>query len=244
MVLGVTIGAFAAYGFYAFVPPYFARAFGLDYATIGVIAALAGGVAVGVGIIGGGYLADFLAPYSPRWYALVPAIGGAVAIPLYVLALLQTDWRTATWALSAAGFFQYVSLGPTFGVVQNAVDTRRRATATALLYICLSVIALGLGPVFTGWAIDRFAEGHFRAASGAVSFSAICPGGMAWVGAAAATKTACRATLALGTRHGLLVTLAFFGWATLHYVLAAGGIGRSLRAAALRNAAAATGGDV
>jgi predicted MFS family arabinose efflux permease len=242
MVLGVTIGAFAAYGFYAFVPPYFARAFGLDYATIGVIAALAGGLAVGVGIIGGGYLADFLAPYSPRWYALVPAIGGVVAIPLYVLALLQTDWRMATWSLSAAGFFQYVSLGPTFGVVQNAVDTRRRATATALLYICLSVIALGLGPVFTGWVIDRFAQGHFQPASGAASFSAICPGGTAGAGSAAATKAACRSTLALGTRHGLLVTLAFFGWAALHYLLAAGGIGRSLRAAALRNAAAATGG--
>jgi predicted MFS family arabinose efflux permease len=233
MVLGVTIGAFAAYGFYAFVPPYFARAFGLGYATIGVIAALAGGVAVGVGIIGGGYLADFLAPHSPRWYALVPAFGGLVAIPLYVLALLQTDWRMATWSLSAAGFFQYVSLGPTFGVVQNAVDPRRRATATALLYICLSVIALGLGPVFTGWAIDRFAEGHFQPASGAASFSAICPGGTAGAGAAAAVKTACRSTLALGTRHGLLVTIAFFGWAALHYLLAASGIGRSLRAAAL-----------
>jgi predicted MFS family arabinose efflux permease len=241
MVLGVTIGAFAAYGFYAFVPPYFARAFELDYATIGFIAALSGGVAVGVGIIGGGYLADFLAPYSPRWYALVPAIGGVIAIPLYVLALLQTDWRMATWSLSAAGFFQYVSLGPTFGVVQNSVDTRRRATATALLYICLSVVALGLGPVFTGWAIDRFAEGHFQPAS-AASFSTICPGGTAGAGAAAATKTACRSTLVLGTRHGLLVTLAFFGWAVLHYLLAAGGIGRSLRAAALRNAAVATGG--
>ncbi len=242
MVLGVTIGAFAAYGFYAFVPPYFARAFGLDYATIGVIAALAGGVAVGVGIIGGGYLADFLAPYSPRWYALVPAIGGVIAIPLYVLALLQTDWRMATWWLSAAGFFQYVSLGPTFGVVQNAVDTRRRATATALLYICLSVIALGFGPLFTGWAIDRFAVGHFQRAASAASFSTSCPGGTAGAGAAATMETACRATLALGTRHGLLVTLGFFGWAALHYLLAAGGIGRSLRAAALRNAAAARGG--
>ena len=49
----------------------------------------------------------------------------------------------------------YVSLGPTFGVVQNSVDPRRRATATALLYIFLNVVALGGGPVFTGWVIDR-----------------------------------------------------------------------------------------
>ena len=146
---------------------------------------------------------------------------------MYLLALLETNWKEATWALSVAGFFQYASLGPTFGVVQNAVGTRRRATATALLYICLSVIALGLGPVFTGWVIDRFAEGSL------VSFTHRCPGGAALAGAPPAAEAACRNALALATRRGLNLTLAFFGWASLHYFLAAAGIERSLRAAAL-----------
>ncbi len=224
MVLGVTIGAFAAYGFYAFLPPYFSRAFGLGFAAIGVIAALAGGVAVGIGILAGGFIAEALARRSARWYALVPAAGGAIALPVYLLALLQTDWRQATWALSVAGFCQYASLGPTFGVVQNAVGTRRRATATALLYICLSVIALGLGPAFTGWVIDRFAEGSVA------SFTHRCPGGAALGGATPAAEAACRSALTHATRHGLQLTLAFFGWAALHYFLAAAGIEKSLRA--------------
>jgi predicted MFS family arabinose efflux permease len=236
VVLGVTIGAFAAYGFYAFLPAYFSRAFGLDYATIGVVAALAGGVAVGLGIVSGGFVADFLGRRSERWYALVPGIGGLIALPLYVLAVRQTNWRTATWVLSIAGFFQYASLGPTFGVVQNAVGTRRRATATALLYICLSVVALGSGPAFTGWVIDRFAEGQYPSLagqqSGMLSFAVSCPGGAALASANAAAKTACQATLAFATRQGLTVTLAFFGWAALHYLLAAVGISKSLRAAA------------
>ncbi|HUE11845.1 MAG TPA: MFS transporter, partial [Steroidobacteraceae bacterium] len=78
MVLGVTVGAFAAYGFYAFVPAYFSRAFALSYAAIGIIAALAGGLAVGIGIAAGGFIADFLARRDARWYAWVPAAGGAV----------------------------------------------------------------------------------------------------------------------------------------------------------------------
>jgi predicted MFS family arabinose efflux permease len=238
MVLGVTLGAFAAYGFYAFVPPYFSRAFALSYSTVGVIAALAGGLAVGIGIAAGGFIADFLARRDARWYAWVPAAGGAVALPLYLSAVLAADWRSATWLLSAAGFFQYMSLGPTFGVVQNVVDTRRRATATALLYICLAVIALGLGPVFTGWAIDRFAEGDFLKSAAGVSFTAHCPGGAAPAGATAAAMAACRSTLALATRQGLLLTLIFFGWACLHYLLAAAGIRKSLRAAASRDHAA------
>jgi hypothetical protein len=91
--------------------------------------------------------------------------------------------------LAVAGFFQYASLGPTFGVVQNSVDSRRRATATALLYIFLNVIALGGGPLFTGWIIDRFvAQGS---------------------------------PLPLATRHGLLVLLIFYAWASVHYFRAA-----------------------
>jgi predicted MFS family arabinose efflux permease len=233
MVLGVTIGAFAAYGFYAFVPPFFSRAFGLDYTTIGVAAGLSGGVAVGMGIVAGGFVADALARSDARWYALVPAIGGSIALPLYLLAAVQADWRIATVLLSMAGFFQYASLGPTFGVVQNVVDQRQRATATALLYICLSAFALGGGPLFTGWVIDRFAEGHFHA------FAINCPGGAASAAASAASKSACRSALVDATRQGIQVTLLFFGWASVHYLLAAAGIAKSLKAAAVRNAAAA-----
>jgi predicted MFS family arabinose efflux permease len=158
MLLGVTISGFASYGLYAFVPPYFTRAFALDYATVGLIAGLTGGVAVGVGIALGGVLADRLASRGARWYALVPGAGVALSAPLYAIALVAPTWRSAAIALGAAGFLQYMSLGPTFGVVQNAVPARRRATAAAFLYICLSVVALGGGPVFVGFAIDRFAE--------------------------------------------------------------------------------------
>jgi predicted MFS family arabinose efflux permease len=236
MVLGVTIGAFAAYGFYAFVPPFFSRTFDLDYATIGIVAGLAGGVSVGLGIVGGGLIADALAERDARWYALVPAIGGIIAAPFYLLAVLQTDWRVAALLLALAGFFQYASLGPTFGVVQNVVAQRRRATATAVLYIFLSVFALGGGPLFTGWAIDRFAEIDFNSQRGThpadgASFKSHCPGGVAAAPASPAAQSACHAALVRATRRGLLATLMFFGWACIHYWLGSLGIAKSLRLA-------------
>jgi predicted MFS family arabinose efflux permease len=241
MVLGVTLGGFAAYGFYAFVHPYFRRAFGLDYTTVGIIVGIAGGVAVGAGIIAGGFVADALARRNARWYALVPAIGGFIALPFYGFSLLQADWRQAAGLLSIAGFFQYASLGPTFGVVQNVVDHRRRATATALLYIALSVLALGGGPLFTGWVTDRFAEADFSRggvpaspAAVAAGFAIACPGGAAAATADAGLKAACSETLTRATRRGLLLTLLFFGWASVHYLLAATGIAKSLRAAGAR----------
>jgi predicted MFS family arabinose efflux permease len=229
MVLGLTIGAFAGYGFYYFIPAYFSREFDLGSATVGLISALTGGVAVGIGILSGGVVSDHLARTSLRWYALVPALGGAISLPLYALAILSHDWKTATGALSLAGFFWYGSLGPTFGVVQNVIGARRRATATAFLYICLSVIALGLGPLCVGWLIDRFADSSFVVAGG-LAFRESCPGGMAAAGADASVRSACQSALALASRRGLLVTAGFFGWAVLHYLLAGAGIDKSLQA--------------
>jgi predicted MFS family arabinose efflux permease len=238
MVLGVTLGGFAAYGFYAFVHPYFRRAFGLDYTTVGIIVGFAGGVAVGAGILAGGFAADAFAKRNARWYALVPAVGGFIALPFYGLSLLQADWRLAAGLLSIAGFFQYASLGPTFGVVQNVVEQRRRATATAFLYIALSVLALGGGPLFTGWVTDRFAEADFSRGGApalpdalAPGFAIACPGGAGPATASVGLKTACTVTLIRATRRGLLLTLLFFGWASVHYLLAAAGVAKSLRAA-------------
>jgi hypothetical protein len=228
MVLALTLGAFAAYGFYYFIPAYFRREFELDSTSVGLISAVSGGLAVGLGIVAGGALSDFLARWSTRWYALVPAIGGTISLPLYVLAVVAPGWKGAAAALSLGGFFWYASLGPTFGVVQNVVDARRRATATAFLYICLSMLALGLGPLFVGWVIDRFAESSFAASGSAHSFREICPGGTAVAGAAATVQEACRSALALGSRRGLLLTVGFFAWAVGHYALAAFGLKKTL----------------
>jgi hypothetical protein len=128
-------------------------------------------------------------------------------------------------------------------VVQNVVDQRRRATATALLYICLSVFALGLGPLFAGWVIDRFAEADFNPqhtvqGAAAPSFAVRCPGGAAAAGESAAAKSACNSALVGATRHGMQVILLFFVWASVHYFLAAFGIAKALKEAAARNEAA------
>ena len=112
--------------------------------------------------------------------------------------------------LAAAGFLQYSSLGSSFGVVQNVVGGRRRATATALLYVCLT-LALAGGPLFTGWVIDRL-------------FGASC--------AIGAPGGPCAALLARATRAWLIATLFFQAWAVLHYALAAIGLDRQMQGAA------------
>jgi len=245
IVAGVLISSFAAQGSWAFVPAFFNRGFHLDYATIGVVTGLTGGAAVGVGLLCGGFIADFLGSRSARWYALVPALALIVCLPLYVGAFLQADWHSTAVLLGLAGFFQYISFGPTFGVIQNVVAARRRATATALVYVLLSVVALAGGALFTGWLIDHFAQFNFNhldagsiaksfelmsssTVAGGGSFQSSCPGGEASATAGVAMHEACRAALALSSRQGILVTVLLHGWAALHYLLGALGLNKQM----------------
>ena len=141
-------------------------------------------------------------------------------------------------------------------MVQNVVETRRRATATAVLFFVLNFIALGGGPVFTGWLIDQFAQYGFShpashdlvsntlavfsghgPAQGAARFAVQCPGGAAAKGAPAAAAAVCKSTLVAATRSGVLVTLLFYAWAAFHYLLGSFGLAKELgRVAAARKA--------
>ena len=248
MVLGITLTSLGGYGVGQFSAPYFNRAFGLDYATVGLIFGLIGGFSSGLGTLAGGFVSDRASRYGARWYALTPAIGLAIATPIYLLAYTRPDWRVAALILLVPGIFHYTYLGPTFGVVQNVVETRRRATATAVLFLFLNLIALGGGPLLTGLIIDRLAQVHFThpgaggglidalasllnpgahlAASG--RFAIACPGGEAPAGASGALAVRCKSSLILATRQGILVTALFYAWGSLHYFLAAIGLAKRL----------------
>jgi MFS family permease len=253
MVLGVTLTSVAGYGVGQFSSPYFIRTFGLDYATVGLVFGLIGGFSSGLGTLAGGFVSDWASKRSARWYALTPAIGLAIATPIYVLAYRQPDWRVAAMILLLPGIFHYTYLGPTFGVVQNIVETRRRATATAVLFLFLNIIALGGGPLMTGWIIDSLAQFDFTHAGerhllpalrGALTggpaterFATLCPGGAAPKGALPAEASRCHEALLSGTRQGIILTIGFYAWGALHYLLASFGLARRLEIAAAEHQA-------
>jgi MFS family permease len=232
IVAGLILSSFASYGTYAFLPAYFNRAFALDYQAIGVVLGLVGSVPVALGILAGGLLTDRLGRRRPRDYALVPAAGLLLTAPLYLWALAQGRWPAAALLLSAAGFCQYLALAPSFGVIQNVVGARQRATATALVFLALNVLALGGGSLYSGMVIDHLAQGRFVELAGAGAFRATCPGGVALPGAPPGTAATCAAALVQGTRAGLMWTVAVHAWAALHYLLGSFGLAAQLARAA------------
>jgi MFS family permease len=252
IILGMTITSFAGYGGGAFAGPYFIRAFGLDYATAGLILGLGVGLSGGLGTLAGGFVSDWASKHGARWYALTPAIGIAIAAPIYILAYRQLDWRTAAILTMIPGIFLYTYLGPTFAVVQNVVETRQRATAAALLLLFVNIISLGGGPLFTGWIIDQFAQFNFNhphafhivqglrgvfggqpgPGAGGANFTSACPGGVAPAGAGPAMASRCKLALIRASREGMIVTMCFLFWGAFHYLLASIGLAAQLDTAA------------
>ena len=233
MTIGGTLVSFVGYGMGGFAQPYFIRAFHLGLAEVGLAFGLIGGVSAGLGTLLGGFVTDWTGRHDKRWYALAPGIGFAIAAPFYVATYLAPSWHLAVVFIAIPGLFSYIFLGPTFGVMHNLVEPRMRATATALLFFVLNFIALGGGPLFTGFMSDVFAQHAFTAAH-LGHFASVCPGGVGPKTASAATKALCLTTGANATRSAILVTIAFGVWGAAHYFLAALRIREDLARAAQR----------
>ena len=89
--------------------------------------------------------------------------------------------RFLAWILLLPGIFQYTYLGPTFGVIQNAVDTRRRATATA---------------VHTRWARSDRRRSIRTASAASVGLPSTSSPTTTTVSAATTIRPGCRPTVA------------------------------------------------
>lgn len=230
MAAGATLSSFAGYGIASFGVLFLSTGpFNIGGAEAAGAYGVVGGLAAAVGIFLGGVVTDFIGKHSTRAYPLVPGIGFLFAAPLYYFAFQQpTLIGIAAWVIAPL-ILQYLYLGPTFAVTHNLVEPRMRASATALLFLPINLIGLGVGPPFVGWLADvmtnrAFATHHLG------DFHAACAAAAA-PGAAADLTAACGTSNFEGVKWAMLITaVVFYAWAGLHYVYAARFVKRDLEA--------------
>lgn len=159
--VGSGVVALVGFGLTLFLIPLLVRRFGFDLREAALTFALTFSVATGLSGVVGGMLADRLAAANHRRYGTAPMLATALALPLYLAAIYQDDWRTLAGLLFAATFCLYAFLPTIMTVTQRLVEPRMRATAAAIHAFAQMVFGLGIGSALLGLLSDRLARWHF-----------------------------------------------------------------------------------
>lgn len=115
----------------------------------------------GAGMIASGRLIDRFAPRSKTAYAYVPAVGLALAVPLFVAFIWAPSWPLALVFLLLPMGLNYFYLSPAVTLVQEEVRPDQRVLSGALLLLVMNLVGLGFGPTYLGFTSDFFqARGH------------------------------------------------------------------------------------
>jgi len=157
LLAGSTIASMVGFGLNSFMAFLLVRKFEFSLAEAGLFAGLLASLPGAISVVAGGRIADWLGAHNPAAYARIPGYCLLVAAPIYMFAITQDDVRLLLLLVFVAALFQYTYLGVTFGVFQNLLHPRMRATGTALLNTVYGLIGQGLGPLAVGFLSDRLA---------------------------------------------------------------------------------------
>jgi predicted MFS family arabinose efflux permease len=161
LTCGSGLVGLVGFGLNLFLIPFLVRVHGLSLPQAGLTFALSFSLATAVGTTAGGYLIGVLSRRDIRWNGWAPAVAVTLALPLYLAAIAQGDWRLLIGLLFCATACLYAFLPAVMTVTQSLVEPRMRASAAALHSFGQTVAGLGLGSVVLGYLSDRFAAAAY-----------------------------------------------------------------------------------
>ncbi|RIV88161.1 MFS transporter [Aurantiacibacter xanthus] len=212
ILLGVSIISLGAFGMNTFLPSFFTRNYGLDIGEAGTLFGLLTGVASAVGTIAGGYGSEWLARRDPRWLVAVPGLGAIVGAPIFIAGLMQDSLPLAFSLMLLGSLFFYTAMGPAIAALHGLLDSRSRATGSAIFLLIMHLTGQGLGPPIAGFVSDLVSAWVYTGND----FGVACAGSAGQV-----PGSACASAAATGIRYAIACFGAFYIWSGLHMLWAA-----------------------
>ncbi len=157
MALGAGLNAFCGYALANWSASFMIRSFQMSTGELGTWLAGIIGLGGAISALVGGLLADKLATRDLRWYTWVPCIAGFLIVPLHVAIFLAEDAYTALALMVIPGLLTQAYLGNTIATTHAIVGPQMRATSSAILFLVLNLIGLGMGPWLVGFVSDLLA---------------------------------------------------------------------------------------
>jgi MFS family permease len=182
LLAGSTLASLVGFGLNGFITFLLVRRFDISLAQAAFYAALLGSLPGAISVVAGGRLADKYGPRRPSLYATIPGWCLIVSAPLYIVGITRADATLLLALVFVAALFQYTYLGVTYGVFQNLLHSRMRATGSALLNGIYGLVGQGFGTVLVGALSDALAP-RFGNADGLAWAMAITAAIYLWAGA-------------------------------------------------------------
>lgn len=154
LMLSSTLFAFAGYGLLNWLPSFYIRVHSMSTGALGTWFSLIIGIGGAVGTIGCGVLCDRLGKQDARWYCWVTAIFMACAVPCVAALLLVADTTVSLLLFIIPGVVLAAYPAPLIAVTHGLVNNRMRAFSSAVVYLILNLLGLGIGPVAIGALSD------------------------------------------------------------------------------------------
>ena len=160
MAIASSLFSCGSYAINVFAPAFLMRVHELGSTRAGLGIGLAFGIGGGIGTFAGGYMADRLGRRDPRWRQWVPMIGQMIAVPASLGAWLAGDTVVSVLLLGLTYMASLLYFAPTFAAAQMLVPDGLRATASAVLLFCLTLVGSSIGPLVVGAASDALTPVH------------------------------------------------------------------------------------
>jgi len=139
---------------------FFVRTFELPVTAIAPKVAIIYGLGGVFSSIFGGWVCDKVVARTgdPSWYAKISA-GATIMLPFFAAGVfLAPAFSTALVFLCGITLCTYAWMGPTYGTIQSLAKSNQRATAAAVNYLIISLVAYSMGPLAVGMISDAISS--------------------------------------------------------------------------------------
>ena len=153
---GTALAAIGGYAGVIWLPSFLSRSFHMGSGEIGTWLALIIGFSGGAGTFLTGWLADRFGKRDIRWNLWVVAIIMALCFPFSIAVYTTFDKYTALMLFIIPAFAGAAYVAPALAMTQALVTLRMRAQASAILFLILNLIGMGLGPQLAGYLSEKY----------------------------------------------------------------------------------------
>lgn len=178
LALGGSLTAFCTYGITNWIAPYVVRSYGMNTGELGTWLALTS-VFGAIGTLSSGVLVDHLGKRDKRWYMWVPAIASFILGPSFALCIWVDNAYATLMINIIPTMVSTVYVGSCIAMVHALVENKMRAVSSAIFFLILNIIGMGLGPLSIGLLSD-FLQNDFGVESLRYAMLIIIPAVTLW----------------------------------------------------------------